>query len=483
MYCSRPGPKTSTIVGRSTEGVVVWRDLFSTVCSYNPLMRRMRRAVLAAALLSAGGVSGLGYAQAPDRPLAIVAEFDGIIHPISAEYLTETINQADTSDADVVVFILRTPGGLLDSTRTIVSRMITSRAPVVVFVGPSGSRAASAGFVIALAADVAVMAPGTHIGAAHPVSGSGEAMDETMAEKAASDTAAYVRSLAAARGRNLVLAEEAVLESRAFTDGEALEATPPLIDFRAQDLDDVLRQLDGRTVTRFDGRTTTLRTADAEVRRVDMTRRQEFLGAIAHPQIATLLLTLGMLGLTIELWNPGAILPGVAGGLCLLLAFFAFQILPVSTTGLLLILFGLALLITELMVPSFGVLGIGGTVSLVLGSMMLTRDAIPGVQVSLGFIIPMALAFAAITLFLGRLALSSQRRRSVTGVDGMIGVDGRMRNVVGPDEPGNVDIHGEIWRAQSASRVAVGQPVRVTAVDGLTLTVEPSGAPAQKGEG
>ena len=399
---------------------------------YNPSMAHTRRAVLAAALLSTGGVFGPGYAQAPDRPLAVVAEFDGIIHPISAEFLTETIDQADTSDADVVVFILRTPGGLLDSTRTIVSRMISSRAPVVVFVGPSGSRAASAGFIIALAADVAVMAPGTHIGAAHPVSGTGEAIDETMAEKAASDTAAYARSLAAARGRNLVLAEEAVLESRAFTDGEALDATPPLIDFRAQDLDDVLRQLDGRTVTRFDGRTTTLRTANAEVRRADMTRRQEFLGAIAHPQIATLLLTLGMLGLTIELWSPGAIVPGVAGGLCLLLAFFAFQILPVSTTGLLLILFGVVLLLLELTVPSFGVMGIGGTVSLVLGSMMLTRDAIPGVQVSLGFIIPMALGFAAITLFLGRLALASQLRRSVTGVDGMIGVSGRARDVVGP---------------------------------------------------
>ena len=445
-------------------------------------MRRMRRAVLAAAFLSAGGISGPGYSQAPDRPLVVVAEFDGIIHPISAEYLTETINQADTSDADVVVFILRTPGGLLDSTRTIVSRMITSRAPVVVFVGPSGSRAASAGFVITLAADVAVMAPGTHIGAAHPVSGTGQAVDETMAEKAASDTAAYARSLAAARGRNLALAEEAVLESRAFTDGEALEATPPLIDFRAQDLDDLLRQLDGRTVARFDGRTTTLRTANAEVRRVNMTRRQEFLGAIAHPQIATLLLTLGMLGLTIELWNPGAILPGVAGGLCLLLAFFAFQILPVSTTGLLLILFGLVLLLLELQVPSFGALGIGGTVSLVLGSMMITRDAIPGIQVGLGFIVPMALGFAAITLFLGRLALTSQRRRSVTGVDGMIGVGGRVRDVVGPDEPGNVDIHGEIWRAQSANRIAAGQPVRVTAVNGLTLSVEPSGAPAQEGE-
>jgi membrane-bound serine protease (ClpP class) len=445
-------------------------------------MWRMRNAVLAAALLSASGVSGPGYAQAPDRPLVVVAEFDGIIHPISAEYLTETINQADTSGADLVVFILRTPGGLLDSTRTIVSRMIASRAPVVVFVGPSGSRAASAGFVIALAADVAVMAPGTHIGAAHPVSGTGEAIDDTMAEKAASDTAAYVRSLAAARARNQVLAEEAVLESRAFTDGEALEASPPLIDFIAQDLDDVLRQLDGREVARFDGQTTTLDTTNAEVLRVNMTRRQEFLGAIAHPQIATMLLTLGMLGLTIELWSPGAIIPGVAGGLCLLLAFFAFQILPVSATGLLLILFGLVLLLLELNVPSFGALGIGGTISLIIGTTMLTRDAIPGVQVGFGFIVPMALGCAAIVLLLGRLALKSQRQPAVAGAEGMIGALGDVRDAIEPDASGSIDVHGEIWTARSGRHLAAGEPVRVTAVDGLTLTVEPPGTQAQEGE-
>ena len=442
----------------------------------------MRNAVLAAALLSASGVSGPGYAQAPDRPLVVVAEFDGIIHPISAEYLIETINQADTSGADVVVFILRTPGGLLDSTRAIVSRMIASRAPVVVFVGPSGSRAASAGFVITLAADVAVMAPGTHIGAAHPVSGTGEAIDDTMAEKAASDTAAYVRSLAAARARNQVLAEEAVLESRAFTDGEALEASPPLIDFIAQDLDDVLRQLDGREVARFDGQTATLDTTNAEVLRVNMTRRQEFLGAIAHPQIATMLLTLGMLGLTIELWSPGAIIPGVAGGLCLLLAFFAFQILPVSATGLLLILFGLVLLLLELNVPSFGALGIGGTISLIIGTTMLTRDAIPGVQVGFSFIVPMALGCSAIVLLLGRLALKAQRQPAVVGAEGMIGALGDVRDAIEPDASGSVDVHGEIWNAQSERHLAAGEPVRVTAVDGLTLTVEPPGTQAQEGE-
>jgi len=257
---------------------------------------------------------------------------------------------------------------------------------------------------------------------------------------------------------------------------------PPLINFVAQDLDDVLDQLDGRTVTRFDGRASTLRLANAEVHRVNMTRRQEFLGAIAHPQIATMLLTLGMLGLTIELWSPGAILPGVAGGLCLLLAFFAFQILPVSTTGLLLILFGLALLLLELKVPSFGALGIGGTVSLVIGSTMLTRDAIPGVDVGVGFIVPIALASAAILLFLGRLALKSQRQRSVAGAEGMIGIHGHVRDAIEPDVTGKVDIRGEIWRARSERYLAVAQTVRVTAIDGLTLTVEPSGTQAQEGE-
>jgi membrane-bound serine protease (ClpP class) len=444
-------------------------------------MARKRIALVAAALLLGPAASPLAQAPPPARPIAVVAEFDGIIHPVSAEYLTGVIDEADTSSADIVIFVLRTPGGLLESTRTIVSRMITSRAPVATLVAPSGARAASAGFVLMMAADVAAMAPGTHIGAAHPVAGSGETMDETTSKKAASDAAAYVRSLAEARGRNVMLAAEAVLESRAFTDREAQMTSPPLVEFSAADIEDLLRQLDGRTIKRFDGRMATLRTANAEIRRIDMTRRQRFLGAIAHPQIAYMLLTLGMLGLTIELWSPGAILPGVAGGLCLLLAFFAFQILPVNTIGLLLILFGLALLILELKIPSFGALGIGGTLSLVIGSIMLQRDAIPGVQVGLGFVVPAALAVSAITLFLGRLALRAQRQPPVTGIEGMIGAAGRVRTDVRPDAAGQVDIHGEIWRAQSATHIAAGQPVRVIAVNGLTLIVEPSGAPAREG--
>ncbi len=445
-------------------------------------MARTRIALLAATLVFNAAALELAQSQPDQRPLAVVAELDGIIHPISAEYLTQVIDQADTSSAEIVVFVLRTPGGLLDSTRTIVSRMITSRAPVAVLVAPSGSRAASAGFVIMMAADIAAMAPGTHIGAAHPVSGSGESADKTISQKAASDAAAYVRSLTEARGRNVTLAAEAVLESRAFTDREAMQASPRLIEFTARDVSDLLRQLDGRTIARFDGRVATIRTANAEVRRVAMTRRQQFLGAIAHPQIAYLLLTLGMLGLTIELWTPGAVLPGVVGGLCLLLAFFAFQILPVSTAGLLLILFGLSLLVLELKMPSFGALGIGGTISLVVGSVMLTRDAVPGVEVGLGLVVATAVGLAGIVLFLGRLALKAQRLAPVMGAGGMIGLEGWTRDPLEPGALGYVDVRGEMWRASSRQSVPQGQPVRVVAISGLTLIVEPSGTVAREGE-
>ena len=429
-------------------------------------------------LLYAGGPAAAQ--TAPHRPLAIVAELDGIIHPVSAEYIEGVIDQADTAGADVVVIILRTPGGLLDSTRDIVTRMINSRAPVVIFVGPAGGRAASAGFILTLASDVAVMAPGTHIGAAHPVSGSGQAMDSVTSEKAAADAAAYARTLAEARGRNVMLAAAAVQESRAFTDLEALQATPPLIDFIANDVDDVLRRLDGRTVRRFDGRMATIRTKDIDIRRMVMTRRQRFLSAIAHPEVAYLLMTLGMIGLTVELWNPGAILPGVAGALSLLLAFFALQILPINTTGLLLVLLGIGLLVLELKVPS-GVLGVGGTVALVVGSVMMT-DTVPGVTVGLRFIIPAALAFAFIFLFLGRLALNAQRRPPVTGKEGLIGAEGRAREPIAPDTTGYVLVHGESWRARSRVPIAPGDPVRVLDLNGLTLVVEPLRASTSHGE-
>jgi len=426
----------------------------------------------------------LQFAQSPrapeHTPTAVVAELDGIIHPIAAEYVDETISRAETANADVVVIVLRTPGGLLDSTRDIVTRMIASRVPIVVFVGPSGARAASAGFILTVAADVAVMAPATHIGAAHPVSGTGESTDTVAATKAAEDVAAYVRSLAEARKRNVDLASEAVIKSRAFTDSEALGASPPLIDFVAQDVADLLRKLDGRTVRRFDGTAAVVHTADAVIDRIEMTRRQRFLSAIAHPQIAYLLLTLGILGLTVEFWNPGAIAPGVAGGVCLLLAFFALQVLPVNTAGVLLMVFGLALLLLELKVPSFGALGVGGTVSLVIGSVMMTRT-VPGVSVPLRFVVPVALSVAGISLFLGRLALQAQRLRPVTGSDALIGLQGRARTPLSPGVRGQIDVRGEIWGAESAVSLNAGDRVRVMGINGLTLKVEPAGAATRQG--
>ena len=415
-------------------------------------------------------------------PVVYAAEVDALIHPVSAAYIVQTIDRADAEDAALVVLTLRTPGGLVDSTRTINSRIIAAKTPVVVFVGPSGSRAASAGFLITIAADVAVMAPGTHIGAAHPVSGTGVEMDETQAAKAASDIAAYARSLATQRGRNVELAEKAVIESQSFTEVEALDASPPLIDLIATDLEDLLEQLDGRSIERWDGSTVELTTAGAEITFLRMNWRQRLLSAIAHPQIAVLLFSLGTLGLTIELWSPGAIVPGVVGGLCLLLAFFAFQILPVNYVGLLLILFGLILLILEMVVVSYGLLATGGIVSMVLGALMLFDSPLPELQLGLPFIISTMLALALIMAGLMRLAIKAQLRPAVTGPSGMIDEVGRTLTLIEPGGSGRVATHGEIWKATSNEAIGEGESVRVTAVDGMTLTVRRSASGAHGGQ-
>jgi len=404
-------------------------------------------------------------------PLVYVAEVDSIIHPVSAEYMIGTMDLADRNGATLIVFTLRTPGGLVDSTRAIVSHMIAARTPVAVFVAPAGARAASAGFLLTIAADIGAMAPGTHIGAAHPVAGSGEKMDETMAKKATEDVAAYARTLASHRHRNATLAALAVTESRAFTEEEALAAAPPLIDLVAGDIPELLRRLNGRTVTRFDGSTIKLTTDGARTIPVTMSLRQQVLSAIAHPNVAYLLLSLGTLGLTIELWSPGAVLPGVAGGLCLLLAFFALQMLPVNFAGLLLILFGLVLLALEIKVPSYGLLTVGGLASLVFGSMILMDSPIPELQLSLRVVLPVVLGFAGIAVFLVRLGVAAQQRPAVTGVAGMIGEVGHAMSAIGPGTPGRVATHGEVWEATSEESIPEGARVCVTHVDGLRLSV------------
>jgi len=442
-------------------------------------MRRIRSIVRARFSLFAGALTTAALScavvipigGAPAAPAVYAADVDSIIHPVSAEYMIETMARADRDGAALVVFTLRTPGGLVESTRDIITHMLAAKTPVVIFVAPSGARAASAGFLLTLAADVAAMAPGTHIGAAHPVSGDGEKMDETMAKKAAADVAAYARTLAARRHRNVTLAEEAVTNSRAFTDAEALGATPPLIDVVAPDLAALLEKLDGRRVTRFDGASIVLTTAGARVTPIAMSLRQRVLSAIAHPNLAYILLSLGTLGLTIELWSPGAVLPGVAGGVCLLLAFFALQILPVNYAGLLLIGFGVFLLILELKIPSYGLLTAGGLASFLFGSMILMDTDLPELHVSLRVVLPIVVAVAFIATVLGRLAVASQRRAPVTGVAGMIGEPGRALTSIEPGRKGRVATHGEIWTATAAEPIGEGDSIAVVRVDGLTLTV------------
>ena len=342
------------------------------------------------------------------------------------------------------------------------------------YVGPSGTRAASAGFLITIAADIAAMAPGTHIGAAHPVSGTGEAMDDTAAQKAASDVAAYARSLASQRARNISLSEEAVTESRSFTEDEALAADPPLIDLVASDLDDLLEQLDQKQVKRWNGDIQTLNTKAATVILTEMTWRQQLLSAIAHPQVAVLLFSLGSLGLTIELWNPGAIVPGVVGGLCLLLAFFAFQILPINYVGLLLIVFGLLLLILEMFTPTFGLLATGGIVSMVMGAVMLVDSSAPELQLGWPFILSSMLMLGLIVAGLARLGIRAQRTTPVTGIAGMIDQVGQVRTAIQSDKTGSVLTRGEIWVAKSdGDDISEGVRVRVVDVKGMTLTVAP----------
>jgi membrane-bound serine protease (ClpP class) len=385
--------------------------------------------------------------------------------------MRSAIARADADGAALIVFTLHTPGGLLDSTRDINNAIIAAKTPVAVFVGPAGYRAASAGFLITMAADIAAMAPGTHIGAAHPVNGNGEKVDETMAKKMASDTAAYARTLATQRGRNVPYVEQAVTESRSFTEQEALTATPPLIDLTANDVTDLIHKLDGRTIRRFNGETKTLKLTNATVRTIDMTWPQRILSAIAHPQIAYLLLTLGTLGLTIELWSPGAVLPGVAGGIALLLAFFALQVLPVSYAGVLLILLGFVMLILEVKVTSHGVLGMGGVLSLLFGSLMLFDSPLPEMRVGLSLVLPVTLTLAGLLLFLVRLGVQAQRQPAVTGESGMLHTHGQALTAIPPGGTGRVATRGEIWTATAGESIHAGDPVVITAIDGLVLTV------------
>lgn len=409
-------------------------------------------------------------AAAPASAAIPVVELDGVVHPVSAGHVVSAIRHADQSGAPLLVLRMNTPGGLDTSMRQIIDAMLAARTPVAVFVGPSGARAASAGFVIAIASDVVAMAPGTNLGAAHPVSGLGP-MDDVMSKKVAQDAAAYVRSKAERRGRNVEMAEKAVLESRSFTEREALELK--LIDLVAKDVPDLLRALDGRSVRRFDHTTVTLRLAGVPTLPLAMTWRERVLSAIARPELLFLLLLGALAGIGAELSHPGLLFPGILGAFCLILFLFASQVLPVSWAGVLLMVLALALFAAEVKVTSYGLLTVAGATAMILGGMMLVDSDVPALRVPLSVVLPGAIAIALGAAALVRLVVGAQRLQPTTGAEGM---SGRTAVAEGPLDPaGWVQVAGERWRATADRPVAAGERVRVVAVEGLALRVRREG--------
>jgi membrane-bound serine protease (ClpP class) len=397
-----------------------------------------------------------------------VVELDGVVHAVSAAHVVQAIDRADATGAPLVVIRMNTPGGLDSAMRQIVDRILRARTPVAVFIAPSGARGASAGFVIAVSADVAAMAPGTNIGAAHPVAGIGQ-MDETMSKKVTQDAAAYVRGKAERRGRSVEMAEKAVLESRSFTEKEALDAK--LVDLVAADLPDLLGKLDGREVKRFDGSSVVLRVAGQRTVDVRMDWRQAILAAIASPEVLFLLLLGALAGLGAEISHPGLIFPGVLGTLCLILFLFASQIIPVNWAGVLLIVLAIALFAAEVKVHSFGLLTIGGLVAMILGAMMLVDSPAPALRVDIWRLLPVILAFAFFVGALVRLVIQSQRRKPSTGSEGLVGTRGRADTALAAGE-GWVVVQGERWKASAGEPIAAGDPVIVVSMDeGLVLRV------------
>lgn len=400
----------------------------------------------------------------PVRADIPVVELTDAIHAVSAGHVVEALSRAETTGAPLVVIRLDTPGGLDSAMRQIIEAILRSKTPVAVFVGPSGARAASAGFLITVVADVAAMAPGTNIGAAHPVNMGGP-MDETMSKKVTQDAAAYLRSKVAQRGRNAALAEKAITESMSFTEKEALEGK--LIDLVAADIPALLQALEGREVRRFDGSSATLRVAGQRTVDVRMDWRKQVLSLIARPDVLFLLLLGALAGLGTEISHPGLLFPGILGTLCLILFLFASQILPVNWAGVLLILLAVALFVAEVKVASYGLLTLGGIVAMILGAMMLVDSDVPELRIAWTTLVPAALVMAAWSTLLVRLVLGARRRPVVTGAEGLVGQLAVALTDLSPD--GWVQVQGEQWRAVADGGLARGERARVKSVDGLTL--------------
>jgi membrane-bound serine protease (ClpP class) len=412
------------------------------------------------------GLLGLPVLVCAESAIPVV-ELVGVVHAISAAHVTAALDKADADGAPLVVIRMDTPGGYDTSMRQIIDKMLKCRTPVAVFVAPSGARAASAGFVILISADIAAMAPGTNAGAAHPVSGMGQ-MDEIMSKKVTSDAAAYLRSKAERRGRNVETAEKAVTESRSFTEKEALDAK--LIDLIARDVPDLVSQLEGREVTRFDGMRTRLALNGHPTVTVPMKWHQSVLAAIAHPEILFLLLLGALAGLGTEISHPGLVFPAVIGVLCLILFLFATQIISINWAGVLLIVLAVSLFIAEVKVTSYGLLTVGGVVAMILGAMMLVDSDLPELRIGWGTLLPAVAVTAVWTIGLVSLVVRARRRRASTGQEGLLGQPGVAETDV--SQAGWVIVQGERWRAVAEAPVFAGEQVVVVAVSGLTLRIE-----------
>src|SRR4051812_10858081 len=389
-------------------------------------MTTLKKTLLTAALLLMANVTGQ-TARADVLRLRLSDQ----ITPASAEVITSAIARAEREGAEALIITLDTPGGLDTSMREIVSRIDTSRVPVVIYVAPSGGRAASAGFVILMAADIAAMAPGTATGAAHPVTGDGRDMEKTMAEKVTNDAAAYVRSHAERRGRDAQAAESTIRESKSFTEREALEKH--LIDLIARDDADLLAQLDGRTVTRFDGSRASLAIADKAVTDITPSLRERLLMALADPRIAFILFALGALCVYFEFQHPGAILPGVVGSVSVVLALYGFHMLPINLTGVLLLGVALGLFVLEAKVGGFGVIGAGGIAAAVIGALILVDARTPELRLPLSLVLAVVVPFALILTFMLKLAMRARHMKVTTGMAGMIGLHGKAQTAIAPE--------------------------------------------------
>lgn len=393
---------------------------------------------------------------------------DDTIQPISDEFIGRALDRAAAEKDDVVLIELRTPGGLEDSMRSIVEKILRSPVPVVVYVSPTGSRAASAGFVILESADIAAMAPGTNTGAAHPVI-LGQKMDDVMKMKLENDSAAFMRSIAAKRSRNVAVAESAIRESKSFTETEALNQK--LIDVIAPDVATLINSIDGRTITRFNGVTSKLQLRSRTIRSYEMTVKEKVLSTLMDPNIIFILFIIGVMSLFVEFNHPGAMVPGVIGTVSILLTIVAMNLLPTRYAALALLIASFVLFALEAKYVSHGVLGLGGVVCMIMGGLFLVDGPIPEMRVRLLTAIVASIPIAGITIALMTLALRARRNRVVTGREGMIGEIGIARTALTPD--GRIFVHGELWNATASAEIAAGSQVRVERVDGLRVWVVP----------